>query len=35
MREGVDLLNVDDLEGAAKRDWGENVGWWRRSRVRD
>lgn len=29
VREGVDLLNVDDLEGAAKRDWGENVGWWR------
>ena len=28
VREGVDLLNVDDLKGAAKRDWSKPSGWW-------
>ncbi|KAI4254617.1 MAG: hypothetical protein LQ352_002998 [Teloschistes flavicans] len=27
--EGVDLLNVDDLKGATKRDWSKNKGWWK------
>lgn len=29
VEEGVDLLNVDDLGGAARRDWGKWRGWWR------
>lgn len=28
VEEGVDLLNVDDLEGAARRDWGRRDWWW-------
>ena len=30
VREGVDLLNVDDLKGATKSNWKKNRGWWRR-----
>lgn len=29
VKEGVDLLNVDDLKGASARDWGKGRGWWR------
>ncbi|KAL9582983.1 MAG: hypothetical protein Q9212_002979 [Teloschistes hypoglaucus] len=29
VKEGVDLLNVDDLKGATQRDWGKDKGWWR------
>lgn len=29
VEEGVDLLNVDDLRAATKRDWGSWKGWWR------
>ena len=28
VKEGVDLLNVDDLKGAAKRNWAKHHGWW-------
>lgn len=28
VREGVDILNVDDLNAAAKRDWTKPSGWW-------
>ncbi len=28
VKEGVDLLNVDDLSAAAKRDWGLRRPWW-------
>ncbi len=28
VREGVDILNVDDLKAAAKRDWTIPSGWW-------
>lgn len=28
MREGVDVLNVDDLRHATRRDWRKNKGWW-------
>lgn len=28
VKEGVDLLNVDDLKGATKTDWGSKTGWW-------
>ena len=28
VEEGVDLLNVDDLRGATRRDWGKHTGWW-------
>lgn len=28
MREGVDILNVDDLVGATRRDWRRRKGWW-------
>ena len=28
MREGVDILNVDDLNGATRRDWRRQKGWW-------
>ncbi len=28
VKEGVDLLNVDDLKGATKRDWMKHSGWW-------
>ena len=28
VREGVDLLNVDDLKGATAMDWGVHWGWW-------
>ena len=28
VKEGVDLLNVDDLKGATERDWAERKGWW-------
>ena len=27
-REGVDILNVDDLVGATRRDWRRRKGWW-------
>ncbi|KAL8671899.1 MAG: hypothetical protein Q9168_003610 [Polycauliona sp. 1 TL-2023] len=27
VKEGVDILNVDDLEGAARLDWGRTTGW--------
>ncbi len=30
VKEGVDLLNVDDLKGATKRNWKIHHGWWRR-----
>jgi hypothetical protein len=28
VREGVDILNVDDLIGATRRDWRRRKGWW-------
>ena len=28
IREGVDVLNVDDLVGATRRDWRKGKGWW-------
>ncbi|KAL8999353.1 MAG: hypothetical protein Q9169_001779 [Polycauliona sp. 2 TL-2023] len=28
VKEGVDILNVDDLRGATKMDWGSKTGWW-------
>jgi hypothetical protein len=28
VREGVDVLNVDDLNGATMRDWRRRKGWW-------
>jgi hypothetical protein len=28
IREGVDMLNVDDLRGATRRDWRRKKGWW-------
>ncbi|KAL8677591.1 MAG: hypothetical protein Q9186_006000 [Xanthomendoza sp. 1 TL-2023] len=28
VKEGVDILNVDDLNGATKLDWGKKSGWW-------
>jgi len=28
VEEGVDVLNVDDLKGASRRDWGDWKGWW-------
>lgn len=30
VKEGVDLLNVDDLKGATRRNWNEHHGWWKR-----
>ena len=30
IREGVDLLNVDDLKGATRRNWKRHHGWWQR-----
>ena len=30
VREGVDLLNVDDLKGATHRNWNKHHGWWKR-----
>ena len=30
VKEGVDLLNVDDLKGATKRNWAQHHGWWKR-----
>ena len=30
VREGVDLLNVDDLKGATRRNWNRHQGWWGR-----
>ncbi len=30
VKEGVDLLNVDDLKGATKRNWKKHHGWWKR-----
>ena len=30
VKEGVDLLNVDDLKGATRRDWKRHYGWWKR-----
>ena len=32
VKEGVDLLNVDDLKGATKRNWAKHHGWWKRIR---
>ena len=32
VKEGVDFLNVDDLEAAAKREWGDWNGWWRKGK---
>ncbi|KAL8768940.1 MAG: hypothetical protein Q9209_004995 [Squamulea sp. 1 TL-2023] len=29
VKEGVDILNVDDLDAATKLDWGKKSGWWR------
>ncbi len=29
VKEGVDLLNVDDLKGATKRNWSKHHGWWK------
>lgn len=31
IKEGVDLLNVDDLKGATERDWSQTKHWWSRS----
>ncbi|KAL8868347.1 MAG: hypothetical protein Q9174_005051 [Haloplaca sp. 1 TL-2023] len=28
VKEGVDMLNVDDLKGATKGDWTKRSGWW-------
>ena len=28
VKEGVDILNVDDLEAATKKDWTKKTGWW-------
>lgn len=30
VKEGVDLLNVDDLKGATRRNWNRHRGWWKR-----
>lgn len=30
VKEGVDLLNVDDLKGATRRNWSRHHGWWKR-----
>lgn len=30
VKEGVDLLNVDDLKGATRRNWRKHHGWWKR-----
>ena len=30
VKEGVDILNVDDLKGATKRNWNKHHGWWKR-----
>lgn len=30
VKEGVDLLNVDDLKGATRRNWNRHGGWWKR-----
>lgn len=30
VKEGVDLLNVDDLKGATRRKWNRHHGWWKR-----
>lgn len=30
VKEGVDMLNVDDLKGATRRNWNRHHGWWRR-----
>ena len=30
VKEGVDMLNVDDLKGATKRNWDDHHGWWKR-----
>ena len=30
VKEGVDLLNVDDLRGATRRNWAKHHGWWKR-----
>ena len=30
VKEGVDLLNVDDLKGATRRKWDRHHGWWKR-----
>ncbi len=30
VKEGVDLLNVDDLKGATRRNWNRHHGWWKR-----
>jgi hypothetical protein len=30
VKEGVDLLNVDDLKGATRRNWDKHHGWWQR-----
>ena len=30
VKEGVDMLNVDDLRGATKRNWNKHHGWWKR-----
>ena len=27
-KEGVDILNVDDLKAATQRDWTKKSGWW-------
>ncbi|KAL8715350.1 MAG: hypothetical protein Q9220_000683 [cf. Caloplaca sp. 1 TL-2023] len=28
VKEGVDILNVDDLKAATKKDWSKRMGWW-------
>lgn len=30
VKEGIDLLNVDDLKGATRRNWNKHGGWWKR-----
>ena len=29
VKEGIDLLNVDDLKGATRRNWDKHQGWWK------
>ena len=35
VREGVDMLNVDDLKGATKMNWDKHNGWWKATKNND
>ena len=35
VKEGVDMLNVDDLKGATKRNWDTHNGWWKSTKYND